>query len=160
MPAKFSQEQYIKDAHINRSNIEEEIATVTGIIAFYAEQAALWTEATRTFKILRDNRASELYIGLKHGTIEVPVKLTDGYIEAYQKLDASYQDYDRKYAQANTQAELFSGAVFNLGRKHDSLRSLNKLNNTEYDATTSVMPTRSTTEEKLDRKARVVAAQG
>lgn len=159
MPVKFDSEKYYTDAQINRNNIEDEIATITGTIAFYAEQAALWGEATRAFKILRDNRASELYIGLKHGTIEVPVKLTDGYIEAHQKLDETYQSYDKKYAAANTQAELFQSAVFNLGRKHDSLRSLNKLSNTEFDATNSYIPSRSSSEEKAERRARVVASQ-
>lgn len=159
MAALFDSVKYYKDAQINRTNLEDELATITGIIAFYAEQSALWSEATRSFKVLRDNRASELYIGLKHGTIEVPTKVTDGYIDAYQKLDEKYKDYDRKYAKANTQAELFEGAVFNLGRKHDSLRSLNKVSNAEHDATNSYVPTRASTEEKEERRARVLDAQ-
>lgn len=153
----FDTVKYHKDVEINRNNLEDEICTTPAKLAYYIEQAALWNEQARAAKILRDNRASELYVGLKTGRIESEIKVTDGYIEAVQKLDENYKLYDTKYAKASVQAELYSGAVTAIIRKIDNLRSLNKNSNAEQATITPYSS--SGPEERSSRRERVVAAQ-
>lgn len=151
----FESEKYHKDVKINRSNLEEELCTNPANLAYYIEQLAIWSGEADRLKILRDNRGAQIYVDLK-----AKGKTTDGFIDATQKLDDTYSTYETKLRLAREQLKLYEGAVETLSKKQFSLGSLSANNRAEYDATTSTIPSRSTAEERADRRARVLGSQG
>lgn len=150
----FDSSKFHANAQINRADLEQELSVNPSNIAFYIEQVAIWTGEADRLKLLRDNRAAEIYVDLK----DSGNKVTDGYISATQQLDDKYKGYSEALRIAREQQALYEGAVEALSKKQFSLGSLSANNRLEFDATTSVIP-RSTLEEKADRKARIVAAQ-
>lgn len=151
----FNSEQFYKHSLIDRADLENELCINPSNLAYYIEQAALWSGQVDLAKLLRDNRAAEIYVELKNSSN----KVTDGYISATQQLDEQHQESAKKLKLAREQLALYEGAVTALLEKQKSLGSLNSRERREYDATTAVVPTRSTSEEKADRKARVLSAQ-
>ena len=146
---QFDGNKYRQDVKINRSDLEEELATNPSNLAYYIQQYALWSGEADRLKILRDNRGSEIYIDLKNSG-----KATDGFITATQKLDDKYKEYEELLRLAREQVALYDGAVDALSKKQFSLGTLSANNRAEFEATTSAIPSRSTAEEKAERRSR------
>ena len=151
----FNHDKYLKDVTINRNDLETELCTNPANLAYYIAQAAYWSGVVDTAKLLRDNRAASIYVDLK----DSGSKVTDGYISAKQQLDDDYQKYARQLKVAREQLALYEGAVTALEKKQFSLGSLNAMNRVEFDATTSVIPTRSTPQVRADRRQAILDAQ-
>lgn len=145
----FDTTKFHKDVTINRVQLENELAVNPANLAFYIEQAALWSAQVDTAKLLIKNRSSELYIQIKGEG-----KATEGFIEAKVHLDEAYQNISKKYIAVKKELALYEGAVEALSKKQFSLGSINAMNRVEHDATTSMLP-RSSPEEKAERRARI-----
>ena len=145
----FNSEQFHKDTLINRAQLENELAANPSRLAFYIEQAALWSAQVDAAKVLIKNRASELYIQIKSEG-----KATEGFIEAKINLDERHNELQKRLIAVKKELALYEGAVEALSKKQFSLGSINAMNRIEHDATTSVLP-RSTPEERAERRARI-----
>jgi hypothetical protein len=158
MKQKFDSITFHENTQINRADLEAALASNPANLAYYIEQAALWSSTADQIKMQRDIRGSEIYVDMKADKVNKP---TDGLITATQKLDKEYQNFENQLRLAREQLALYEGAVTALEKKQFSLGSLSANSRTEYDTTTSAIPMgRSTAEEKADRRARVLAAQG
>jgi hypothetical protein len=144
---QFDSKQYAEDVRVNRNDLEEELAVNPAKFAYYIEQYALWSAESNRLKILRDNRGAEIYVDLKNSG-----KATDGFITATQKLDNDYRDYEERLRLAREQEALYEGAKEALKNKQFSLGTLSANNRAEFDASTSAIPSRSTAEERIDRR--------
>jgi hypothetical protein len=155
MADKFNNEKYLKDLQINRTDLDYELATNPAILGYYGSQYAQWTEKADKMKMMRDNRASELYIELK----DSGTKVTDGYISAKQQLDEQHQNYANALRLAREQAELYSNAVNALEKKQFSIQALNANIRSEFNLTNTTATSVSTQEDRAERRARVLDAQ-
>jgi hypothetical protein len=144
----FESTKFHQDVKINRTNLEQELCINPALLAYYIEQAALWSGETDRLKILRDLRGAEIYVDLKNSG-----KATDGFITATQKLDENYKEYEKLLRLAREQLALYEGAVTALEKKQFSLGSLNSRDKFEEGASTSTLPSRSTAEERAERRA-------
>lgn len=144
---KFDTEKFYKDSRIS-TDLQEELSQNPANLAYYASQAAHWMREAADKKTLRENCGSQIYLDLKNG----PNKVTEGFIEATQKLNENWKQFNQEYIEANEQVELYKAAVDTLDKKQFSLGSLNAMNRSEFEATTNTMP--SSKEEMADRRAR------
>lgn len=143
-------EAFMADKDINGARLEEELCNNPSKLGYYISQAALWNVQVDRCKQQRDTRASQVWADMKNSG----EKTTDKFIEASIKLDKEYQDICRTLHLAREQHLLYEGAVTTLEKKQYSLGSLNAMNRSELDATHAVSPTRSTPEERAERRSR------
>lgn len=118
----FDEKKYLDRVYLNPNNIGEELAKNPSWIAYYGSQVARWDRAVDTYKMQRDERASEIIVELKDSGEK---GMTDKYIEARTKVDDEFKKHSKNLRLAREQAQLYKNAHFAMDKKQFSLQAMN-----------------------------------
>jgi hypothetical protein len=152
----FNADIFFADSNIGVS-LETELSNNPSKLAYYNAQAAYWGKEADRLKALKDVQWSQAFIEAKgDGLKPPPVELRKAIAETNPAFIATTQNY----LDAKEQHKLFEQAVETLSQKQFSLGSLNSRERREMDIGSPTSPTRSSPEERTERRARVLDAQG
>lgn len=144
----FNSEIFHADTLIKLTDLETALCTNPPKMAFYIEQAALWSAEADRNKTLRDNKAASVTVNLGAEAKRPPEHI----IKATYQVDPTWIDYNDKYNEAKKQLALYEGAVHALDKKQFSVQSLYARQKSEFEATNTYTP--SSPEERQARKDR------
>jgi hypothetical protein len=144
----FSAVEVYKDSQI--TDLESDLITNPAQLAYYSAQAAYWSAELDRCKYAMDNAWAKAYLEAKAvggtgRTVEV--------LKAEAETNIEHQEAIGKYLKAKENLKGFEGAVASLSQKQYSLGSLNSREKREQEITSAPI-SRSTAEEKAERRAR------
>jgi hypothetical protein len=150
----FEHDRFLTDSIIT-NDLVTELLNNPALLAYYTAQSAYWCRVTDTLKAAYKAQRASIVLAAKAKDSKTPAVT----LEALQDADEEVQHLHNRYLIAKEQYDLFSGAVDTLSQKQYSLGSLNSRERREQETTTSAIPSRSTAEDRAERRANVLASQ-